>query len=180
MNVLELLKGKISEELYAELSAKEELVKVDLGHFIPKARFDEVNTQRQTAESKVAELTETGKKYANYDELNAKLEAMKDYDELKKVNQELTVNGYKNKLKELGLDESFVDYALTKIDVTKFDEQAKVFVESNPKLHSETFKKIDSSLNLNGGVKKDVNQMSDTEFLEYRKSFNLDGTPIKK
>lgn len=180
MNVLELLKGKVTEELYAELSAKEELAKFEITNFVPKARFDEVNTARQTAESKIAELTETGKKYANYDELNAKLESMKDYEDLKKANQELTVSGYKNKLKELGIAEDFVDYAMTKIDVTKFDEQAKAFVDSNPKLHAEVFKKIDSSLNLGGGAKKDPTQMTDQEFIEYRKSFNLDGTPIKK
>lgn len=180
MNVLELLKGKVTEELYTELAGKEELTKVDLGQFIPKARFDEVNVARQTAESKVAELTETGKKYANYDELNAKLEAMKDYDELKTRNQELTVNGYKSKLREMGIDESFVDYALTKIDVSKFDEEAKSFVESNPKLHAETFKKIDSNLDLGGGFKKDPTQMTDTEYLKYRQQYNVDGTPIIK
>lgn len=180
MNVLELLKGKVSEELYTELAGKEELATVDLGQFIPKARFDEVNVARQTAEKQVKELTDSQGKYADYDDLKTKLESMKDYEELKSRNQELTLSGYKSKLKELGIEDSFVDYALTKIDVEKFDESAKAFVEANPRLKAEVFKNIDSNLDLNGGVKKDPNDMTDKEFVEYRKNFNLDGTPIKK
>lgn len=180
MNVLELLKGKVSEELYTTLSANEELAKVDLGQFIPKARFDEVNVARQTAEKQVKELTDSAGKFADYDELKTKLEAMKDYDELKTRNQELTLSGYKSKLKELGLDESFVDYAMTKIDLSKFDESAAKFVADNPKLKAETFKNISSNLDLNGGAKKNPNDMTDQEYIEYRRSYNLDGTPIKK
>lgn len=180
MNVLELLKGKVSEELYTELSAKEELTKVDLGHFVPKSRFDEINTQRQNAEKQVKDLTDNVGKYADYDELKTKLDAMKDYDDLKAKNQELTTTTYKAKLRELGIDDSFVDYALTKIDIAKFEESAKAFVEANPKFKAETFKNIDSNLNLQGGVKKDPEQMTDKEFIEYRNKFNLDGTPIKK
>ena len=180
MNVLELIKGKVSEELYAELSAKEELGKVDLGHFIPKARFDEVYNARQEADKKIKELTDSQGKYADYDDLKSKLDAMKDYDEIKAKNQELTTSGYRSKLKELGIDESFVDYVMTKIDIEKFDESAAKFVADNPKFKAETFNNINSNLDLNGGVKKDPKDMTDKEYLDYRNNFNLDGTPIKK
>lgn len=176
--ILDLLKGNLSEELFAQVS--KELEGKDIGQFIPKARFDEVNGKYNTAKK---ELEETSKKlegYADYDELKQKVTEFGDYENLKKQNEELVLNTRKQKLKEVGVDESFIDYALNKIDPADFENNAKKFIEENPKFSAETFKKIDSSLGLDGKSQKKIEDMNAAEFVEYRKAYNLDGTPINK
>lgn len=176
--ILDLLKSNLSEELYTQVS--KELEGKDLGQFIPKARFDEVNGKYNTAKK---DLEETHKKiegYADYDELKKKVTEFGNYEEIKKQNEELLLNTRKNTLKSIGIDESFIDYALGKIDPADFENNAKKFIEENPKLSSETFKKIDLSLGLGGQGQKKPEDMSAAEYNAWRDSHNIDGTPIKK
>ena len=170
--ILELLKSNLSEELYAQVS--EALEGKELGQFIPKFRFDEISTANKELKAEaIAKATE------HTTELEALKSEFGDYEEIKKTNDQLKVDGYKNKLKEYGIDEGFVDYALGKIDVADFEVNAKKFVEENPKFTAETFKKINSSLDLGGGNKVEVDKLSDHEYVEYRKTHNVDGTEIK-
>jgi len=170
--ILELLKSNLSEELYAQVS--EALEGKELGQFIPKSRFDEINEA-----NKKLKLDAVAKATEHTTELETLKSEFGDYEEIKKTNTELTAQGYKNKLKELGIDEGFVDYALGKIDMADFEVNAKKFVEDNPKFAAETFNKINSSLDLSGGSKVEIDKLSDHDYNEFRKTHNIDGT-LKK
>lgn len=172
--ILDLLKKELPEELYTQVSKA--LEGKDLGQFIPKARFDEVNNIKKELEVKVKDLD----KYTDYEELKSKVAQFGDYEELKKKNDELVLGSKKQSLIKMGLDESFVDYALGKIDPANFEENAKKFITDNPKFTAETFSKIDSSLNLDGKGKVDLEKMSTQEYLQYRDKFDMAGNPIKK
>jgi len=74
--ILELLKSNLSEELYAQVS--EALEGKELGQFIPKSRFDEINTANKELKAEaIAKATEH----------DAELEALKsefgDYEDIK-------------------------------------------------------------------------------------------------
>lgn len=176
--ILDLLKGNLSEELYTQVS--KELEGKDLGQFIPKARFDEVYGKYNTAKKDLEETNKKIESYADYDELKQKVSEFGDYEALKKQNEELVLNTRKSALKNLGIDESFIDYALGKIDPADFDNNAKKFVEENPKFTAEVFKRIDSSLDLGGQGSKKPEDMSPAEYNAWRDTHNIDGTPIKK
>ena len=176
--ILDLLKGNLSEELFTQVS--KELEGKEFGQFVPKTRFDEVYGKYNTAKKEVEELHKKVESYADYDELKQKVTEFGDYENLKKQNEELVLNTRKNTLKTLGIDESFIDYALGKIDPADFDNNAKKFVEENPKFSAETFKKIDSSLDLNGQGTKKPEDMTAAEYNVWRTTHNIDGTPIKK
>lgn len=176
--ILDLLKKELSEELYTQVS--EALKDKDLGQFIPKARFDEVNVAKKDLETKYKEATTKLESYGDYEQLKEKVTKFGDYETIKKQNEELLINTRKVTLAKLGIDESFVDYALGKIDPADFENNAKKFIEENPKFSAETFKKIDLSLGLNGQGSKKPEDMSPAEYNVWRDSHNIDGTPIKK
>ena len=176
--ILELLKKHLPEELYGQVEAS--LKGVELGTFIPKARFDEVNIAKKAAEDKLLETVTKLDGFKDYDELKAKLETVSDYESIKTEREKLVLETRKNALSKLGIDDSFIDYALGKIDPADFEANATKFATENPKLKAEVFKKIESSLNLSGTPPKNISEMNDQEFVNYRKSFNLDGTPVKK
>lgn len=188
--MLNVLKGMLSEELYSQVD--EALKGKDLEKYVPKARFDEVIAERDNARTKAEgfkdydEIKAKLESYADYEDLKdkaSKLENYKDYDILKEKAsklEEVTLNNKKLKLKSMGIDEGFIDYALTKIDGEDFDEGAKQFIEANPKFKSETFQKIDSSFSLAGGGKIDMSKLSSEEYIEARKTHDVDGNPITK
>ncbi len=172
--ILDLLKKELSEELYTQVSKA--LEGKDLGQFIPKARFDEVNNSKKELEIKVKDLD----KYADYDEIKSKVAQYGDYEELKKKNDELVLGNKKQSLVKMGLDESFVDYALGKIDPANFEENAKKFITDNPKFTAETFSKINSSLDLGGKGKIDPEKLTSQEYIDWRKTHLADGSEINR
>lgn len=176
--ILDLLKKELPEELYTQVS--EALTGKDLGQFIPKARFDEVNTAKKDLETKYANATKQLEGFADYEELKTKVAQFGDYEELKKKNDELVTQTKKASLVKLGLDESFVDYALGKIDPADFEENAKKFIADNPKFSAETFSKINSSLDLGGKGKVDIEALTAEEYNDWRKTHNIDGSEIIK
>lgn len=176
--ILDLLKKELSEELYTQVS--EALKDKDLGQFIPKARFDEVNVAKKDLEAKYKEATTKLEGYGDYDDLKKKVTEFGDYENLKKQNEELLLNTRKSTLSKLGYDDSFLDYALGKIDPADFENNAKKFIEENPKFAAETFKKINLSLGLGGQGAKKPEDMTAGEYNAWRETHNIDGTPIVK
>ena len=82
--LLDLLKANLNEETYTQVA--EQLKGKDL-KVIPKARFDEVNNAKTTAEKTVSDLE---KQYADYDDIKSKntellatAESYKDFDNIK-------------------------------------------------------------------------------------------------
>lgn len=111
----------------------------------------------------------------------------KEYDTLKSerdaLKSEKVAKEYQSVLTKLNIDDSFIDYALTKIEkgatIEEFEANAKAFAEANPKLNKENFQRINSGLDLNGDGP--VKIPTDTkEYVEWRKTHNIDGTLIKK
>ena len=191
--MLDVLKTKLSEELYNQVS--EALKGESLEKYVPKARLDEELEKRKEAQTKLesyADYEEIKKErdeikgkietYANYEELKAKAEKLDSYeglDEKLTKFETLVADNKRLKLKSMGFDETFVDYALTKIDGEKdFDTAAKTFLEENPKLKAENFQKIDSQLGI-GGTPKKIEEMETEEYVKWRETHDLDGTEKK-
>ena len=176
----DLLKANLSEETYAKVA--EELKDKDL-KVIPKARFDEVNTAKKTAEKTIKDLNTKLDGYSDYEdiktknsELTTQLEGYSDYDEMKGKIETLTADTHKAKLISLGYDPELVGFALERIDTNDFDESAKKFIEENPKFKSENFQQQNSQFNLNGSTHKNIDEMSDKEYIAFRKEHKADGT----
>lgn len=187
--MLNVLKGKLPEDLFAQVS--EALKEVELDKYVPKARLDEEITKKQELQTKIDEIGDyeeikaerdeiKGKieLYADYEELKAKaekLESYADYDDVKSKFDGLVAENKKLVLKNMGYDESFIDYSISKIEGDDFNEEATKFLESNPKFKSENFQTIDSSFRGGGNAKK-PEDMSTEEYLAYREKHNVDGT----
>ena len=84
-------------------------------------------------------------------------------------------------LRGLNVDDDFIDYVLTKVPMGEdFEARAAEFIKANPKILKDTFRNVNSALNLNGAANKKPEEMTDLEYIEYRRNFGLDGKPIKK
>ena len=84
-------------------------------------------------------------------------------------------------LRGLNVDDDFIDYVLTKVPMGEdFETRAAEFIKANPKILKDTFRNVNSALNLNGAANKKPEEMTDLEYIEYRRNFGLDGKPIKK
>ena len=190
--MLNILKGKLPEELYNQVS--EALKGEELDKYIPKTRFDEVIGERDALKTKVEsfadyeelkterdELKGKIETYADYDELKVKAEKLdgySDYDEVKSKYDGLVAENKKLVLSNMGYDETFIDYSISKIEVSEdkdFKTSATEFLESNPKFKSENFQTISSSYNGGGNIKK-PEDMDTEEYLAWREKHNVDGT----
>lgn len=101
--------------------------------------------------------------------------------ELETLKSEKILNERKQMASKLGVDDDFIDYVLTKVPADdQFEENLKKFIEANPKYTKEVFNKINSALDLSGKGQKKPDEMTTQEFIEWRKTHNIDGTPIKK
>lgn len=101
-----------------------------------------------------------------------------EYETLK---QKEAIREHEGILKGLNVDADFIDYVLTKVPMGDgFEERAAEFIKNNPKILQDTFRQVDSGLDLNGGAHKKPEDMTDLEYLEYRKNFGLDGKPLNK
>ena len=94
-------------------------------------------------------------------------------DEAETLRKEKEIRQYGDELNALGIDPDFNEYVLSKVDkgenLEEFKVNAKNFLESNPKFKKDTFKKVDSSLNL-GGVEPypDFEKMTTEQYLKWR------------
>lgn len=105
-------------------------------------------------------------------------ERVSKYEELEKQNKELLAERQKtaneNVVKKLNVDDDFVDYVLTKVQPgEKFEERLQEFVKNNPKILKDNYRDVNSSLNLNGGSDKPIEEMTTQEYLAYRAKNNL-------
>ena len=167
--LLEFLKSNLTPELYTQVS---ESLKGKELNAVPMDRFNEVNNAKKELETKLKGFEDYESIKTKNTELEEKLKSYGDYDELKTKVTNLTNEGYKSKLKEMGVDPDFVDFALAKIDVEKFEESSKAFLEANPKFKTENFRQIDSQLPP-GGTPKKLEDMTTDEYLEFRAKNDL-------
>jgi len=89
------------------------------------------------------------------------------------LKQEKLIRTYGDELSALGLDPDFTEYALGKIDkgenLDEFKVNASKFLEANPKFKKDTFKSVNSNLDL-GGVEPypDFEKMTTEQYLKWR------------
>lgn len=101
--------------------------------------------------------------------------------ELETLKSEKILNERKQLVSKAGVDDDFIDYVLTKIpNDEKFDESLKAFVEANPKYTKEVFAKLNAGLDLSGQGGKKPEDMTDQEYIEWRKTHSISGSPIGK
>ena len=102
-------------------------------------------------------------------------------EEYQTLKQREVIREHEGILRGLNVDDDFIDYVLTKVPTgDDFEARAAEFIKANPKILRDTFRNVDSSLNLNGAASKKPEDMTDAEYIEYRRKFGLDGKPIKK
>lgn len=194
--MLNVLKENLTEELYSQVS--EALKGKDLEKYIPKSRFDEVNEKAKKLADYAdyddikKQLEEANTKLEGYDELKEKadkVETMADYEEIKKGFEDIKTK-YDNTLstnqklilKNIGLDEKFIDFSLSQIKVEEgqdFQTAAEEYAKTNPQFKAETFQQYNSQFNVNGGNRQAIPEDPD-EYLAFRKTHDIDGRPLKK
>jgi len=104
------------------------------------------------------------------------------YDSVKSeadsLKQEKLIRTYGDELSALGVDSDFIEFVLGKVDKGENLEQFKVnatkFVEENPKFKKDTFKTVNSNLDL-GGVEAypDFEKMTTEQYLKWREKNKL-------
>jgi hypothetical protein len=100
--------------------------------------------------------------------------------ELETLKNEKILNERKQLVSKAGVDDEFIEYVLSKVpNDEKFEENLKKFVEANPKYTKEVFERLNSAFDVNGKGTKKPDEMTTQEYLEWRKTHNLDGTPKK-
>lgn len=124
-------------------------------------------------EAKIPELIG---KVKEYDTIKPEYETMKGEREKAK---------YADVLKTAGIDDAFLEFALSKVDKGKDIDAYKVnateFAKANPKMLREKFQTTDASPSLGGGSKvPDFTKMSDAEIVEWTRKYNWDGTEKRK
>lgn len=110
-----------------------------------------------------SQLEDVMMKSAKYDSVVQQLDA---------VQYERQVQEEKEQLLKLGADKDFVDYLRLNIvqeENESFEDAASKFLESNPKFKVETFKSVNSSVNVNAGSSyPDFTKMSPEQYLAWR------------
>ena len=129
-------------------------------------------------DTKIDEVLNRAKEYDTLKTEHETTKAERDALKAEKVAKE-----YQSVLSKLNIDDSFIDYALTKIEkgatIEEFEANAKAFAEANPKFNKENFQRINSSVDLNGDGPVKI-PTDAKEYVEWRKTHNVDGTIIKK
>ena len=149
---------------------------------------EKVFTQAQLDEIVIARLSKEKsrmlKKLGVLDEkdIDAILEKSSNYDAVLEEAQALKIEKeqriYKDALSELEIDKDFVEYALQKIDrgesLDQFKENAKTFLEANPKFRADNFKEVKTSLDLGGqDARPDFTKMTTEQYLRWREKNKL-------
>jgi hypothetical protein len=170
----------ITEEVKVQDPAPQQTDKVEEKEKVfTQAQLDEIVVARLSKEkmrmlkklgiNDETQLDEVVDKYKNYDNVLEQATTLKMEKELRT---------YKDALSELDVDKDFTEYVLSKIEkgenLEAFKENAKQFLEANPKFKTETFQKVNSSLNLGGKeAYPDFNQMTTEQYLRWREKNKL-------
>ena len=161
-------------------SAVETITKVEAKEKVfTQAQLDEIVVGRLGKE-KVRMLKKLGiDDEAKIDDILAKANL---YDSVKSeadsLKQEKLIRTYGDELSALGVDSDFIEFVLGKVDKGENLEQFKVnatkFVEENPKFKKDTFKTVNSNLDL-GGVEAypDFEKMTTEQYLKWREKNKL-------
>ena len=93
--------------------------------------------------------------------------------EAETLKREKEIRQYGDELNALGIDPDFNEYVLSKVDkgenLEEFKVNAKQFLEGNPKFKKDTFKKVDSSLNIGSAEPyPDFETMTTEQYLKWR------------
>jgi len=156
-------------------SAVETITKVEAKEKVfTQAQLDEIVVGRLGKE-KVRMLKKLGiDDESKIDDILAKANL---YDSVKSeadsLKQEKLIRTYGDELSALGVDSDFIEFVLGKVDKGENLEQFKVnatkFVEENPKFKKDTFKTVNSNLDL-GGVEAypDFEKMTTEQYLKWR------------
>lgn len=98
-----------------------------------------------------------------------------NYDTLKKEHETLktqvALNKKSNDLRALNVDDDFIDYLLNKVqgEGDEFVEKAKAFLEANPKFKRDTYRTINSSIDINSGNPyPEFDKMTTEQYLAWR------------
>lgn len=115
-------------------------------------------------ESKIEDVVTRIKEYDTYKTKAEQLEA------------EITKNARFNELRRLNVDDDFLEFALSKVDgetPEEFVENAKKFLETNPKILKDNFRTVSSGLPLDGEGNVDISKMSTEQYLAWRRQNKL-------
>lgn len=161
------LEELLGEELYNKVKEKlgDKKIMIDDGNFIPKARFDEVNEQKNEYKKMVDErdkqLEQLKEKAKGHDELTAKLteleaqnkQTKEEYEgkmaELKK-NTAIDLALAKQKAKNVKAVKALLDMGKVSLDgenLIGLEEQLKALKESDPYLFGDAKPKVGSETN---------------------------------
>lgn len=161
------LKELLGEELYNKVKEKlgDKKIMIDDGNFIPKARFDEVNEQKNEYKKMVDErdkqLEQLKEKAKGHDELTAKLteleaqnkQTKEEYEskmaELKK-NTAIDLALAKQKAKNVKAVKALLDMEKVSLDgdnIIGLEEQLKALKESDPYLFGDAKPKVGDGSN---------------------------------
>lgn len=100
-----------------------------------------------------------------------------EFDTLKAENEQFKAEKenakYEKALTSVDADPTFVEFLMGKIDkgenIEQFTENAKAYLEANPKFKTENFSNMDSSLNVkNGSTYPDFTKMTTAQYLAWR------------
>lgn len=165
---------------------------------VPEVKPEKTFTQKELDEIIVTRLAkEQAKAQKKLDELYQKLGVSdetkidevvvksKKHDELlieiTNLKEQQEKAGYEAELRKLNVDDDFIDFVLTKVEKgDDFVKNAKEYLEKNPKVLKDTFRRMNSGLDLNGGSAPDFANMSTEEYLRWRATHNPDGTEKRK
>lgn len=111
-------------------------------------------------------------------QLDAYAKKVKTYDEIVKENEALKTEKEKMEatavLNKLGVDPDFLEFVYTNVEKGEnFEDNAKKYLETHPKMKRETYQSVNSSLGLSGGNMPDFENMSTEEYLKWRANNKL-------
>lgn len=103
-------------------------------------------------------------------EKSSKFEELQN--ELDSLRYEQTVNKQKETLINIGADKDFLDFLRLNVvpdEGQEFEEAAKEYLEKHPRFKVETYKNVNSSVNVNQGSSyPDFNQMTPEQYIAWR------------
>ena len=122
------------------------------------------------------------------DEIDVVIDRAKKYDtvsqELETLKTEKQTRQYTDTLKDLDVDADFVEFVFGKVEkgttIEEFKANAATYLKEHPKYLKESYSERNSGLNLNGGAQKKIEEMTESEYIEFRRTHAIDGSTIKK
>jgi hypothetical protein len=165
-SVVQKQEPKVETVSKAEFEAKEKV--------FTQAQLDEIVVNRLGKE-KLRMLKKLGIEDEN--QIDPIVEKYKQFEtidqELKQLKLEKEQRLYKDTLMSIDVDPDFLEFVMSKIDkgenLEDFKDNAKIYLEQNPKFKKESFKQVNSGLNLAGReVYPDFESMTTDQYLKWR------------